>query len=51
MFGFVNSNKEERKLGGEIFEKKQKTQRVIWSVVGVLVFVLLNVIFYLLTRI
>jgi len=50
MFGFVNSNKEERKLGGEIYQQKRKTERIVWGIVGAVVFIILNVIFYFLTK-
>lgn len=51
MFGFVNSNKEERKLGGEIYQKKQRTHKIVWTIIGAVVFILLNIVFYMLTKV
>ena len=51
MFGFVNSNKEERKLGGDIHQRKQKIQKIFWSITGIVMLILLNVLFYYLTKV
>jgi len=51
MFGFVNSRKETRGLGGEVFRAKQKKYKIILGALGILGFSLLNLILYLLTRV
>lgn len=51
MFGFVNSNKEQRKLGGEIYQQKQKTHKIAWTIIGIIVFILVNILFFFLTKV
>jgi hypothetical protein len=51
MFGFVNSNKENRKLGGEIYQEKQRAQKIVWGIVGIIVFVIFNIFLYFLTKV
>ncbi|HPI37169.1 MAG TPA: hypothetical protein PK397_04415 [Ignavibacteriaceae bacterium] len=48
MFGFVNSNKEKPQLGGEIYQERIKKQRIAYSILGVVAFVVLNLILYFL---
>ena len=39
-----------RGLGGEIFHRKQKTEKIVWGIVGVLTFALFNLVIHLLTK-
>jgi predicted nucleic acid-binding Zn ribbon protein len=49
MLGFIKL-KENRKLGGEIFHERQRVKKIYFSILGVIMFVLLNVILYYLTK-
>jgi hypothetical protein len=51
MFGFVNSEKECRGIGGEAFRAKQKRNKIIYSILGLLGLIFLNLIFYMMTRV
>ncbi len=46
----INPEQNYRGLGGEIFQHKQKTEKIIWSIIGVLTFVAFNIILSLLTK-
>jgi hypothetical protein len=50
MFGFVNSSKEQRKLGGEIFQQRQKTQKIIWGITGAVGFLIFNLLLYFISK-
>jgi|GEM_PF-1814656 hypothetical protein len=53
MFGFVKadkSEKEKRSLGGEIFREKQRNMRIFWIISGTVVFIVFNVILYLISK-
>jgi len=49
MLGFINI-KEKRKLGADVFHERQRIKRIYFSVLGIIMFVLLNVILYYLTK-
>ena len=51
MFGFVNSRKETRGLGGEVFRAKQKKYKIFLGVLGFIGFALLNLVLYWMTRV
>lgn len=51
MFGFVNSKKEKRTLGGEIFQEQQRKKKILFIVLGVFAFVIFNVLMYMLTKV
>jgi hypothetical protein len=40
----VPSESEVRMLGGEIYHQKKKNEKIIWGIIGILMFVLFNVI-------
>lgn len=50
MFGFVNSNREKRKIGNEIYQDMLRRRIIGYSVLGVVAFVILNLILYYLTK-
>lgn len=50
MFGFVKADRETRPLGGEIYQQKKKNQTIAFSVLGAIAFILINVVFYLLSK-
>lgn len=47
---FIDSEQNYRRIGGEIFQQKQKTERIVWGIIGVLAFVAFNIIISLLTK-
>jgi len=49
MFGFVNSNKEKPQLGGEIHQERIKKQRITYSILGIVAFLVLNLILYMIS--
>ena len=49
MIGYVNSKRETRKLGGEAFRARQRRNKIIFGIFGVLGFLLLNIVLYILT--
>jgi len=51
MLGFVSSEKERRGIGGEAFRAKQKRNKIIYSIFGLLGFIFLNLILYMMTRV
>ena len=51
MFGFVNSHKKGRKLGGEIFQESQRRKRISFIIAGIIAFIILNLILYYLTTV
>ena len=51
MFGFVNSKKEKRTMGGEIFQEQQKKKKIMFIVFGAIAFVLFNLLMYMLTKV
>ncbi|MBZ0199739.1 MAG: hypothetical protein K8H86_07725 [Ignavibacteriaceae bacterium] len=51
MFGFVNSEKEKRTLGGEIHQERVKRRKIYLTILGVLGLIIVNIIFYLMTRV
>lgn len=46
MFGFVKQGKNKPKLGGEIYHDIRRKRNISFSVLGVIAFILLNVILY-----
>lgn len=50
MIGFVNSGRETRGIGGEVFRAKQKKYKIFLGILGVLGFSLLNLVLYLMTK-
>ncbi|HSP88016.1 MAG TPA: hypothetical protein VLN45_07770 [Ignavibacteriaceae bacterium] len=51
MFGFVNSRRETRGLGGEVFRAKQKKYKIFIGVLGFIGFAILNLILYMMTKV
>jgi hypothetical protein len=51
MFGFVNYRRETRGLGGEVFRAKQKKYKIFMGILGLVSFALLNLIFYMMTKV
>jgi phage shock protein PspC (stress-responsive transcriptional regulator) len=51
MFGFVKADKTRRKLGGEVFQEKKRRINLFFIVLGILTFLLFNVILYSLSTI
>ncbi len=51
MFGFVNSEKEKRILGGEVHQERVKRRKMFFAFLGVLAFLIINIIFYFLTKV
>jgi hypothetical protein len=51
MIGFVNSRREARGLGGEVFRARQKKYKIFMGILGVVGFTLLNIILYMMTKI
>ncbi len=51
MFGFVNSKKESRGLGGEVFKAREKKRKILFGILGLIGFALLNLVLYMLTRV
>jgi hypothetical protein len=49
MMGFVNLKREPRGLGGDAFWAKQRRNRIIFGIFGVLGFMLLNIVLYMLS--
>lgn len=49
MIGFGNSNKETRRLGGDAFRAKQRRNKIIFGIFGVLGLLFLNVVLYMLS--
>lgn len=50
MFGFANSNKDKHQMGGEIFRETQKRRKIILAIIGIVAFIIFNVILYFLTN-
>jgi|GEM_PF-1578714 len=44
-------NKNHKKLGGEIYQQKQKTEKVVWTVLGIITFIVFNVVLSILTHV
>ncbi len=52
MFGFVKSTENKsRPLGGEVIRKKKRRLNIIFITLGIIAFVILNLILYTLTKI
>ncbi|MDO8550215.1 MAG: hypothetical protein Q7S39_08715 [Ignavibacteria bacterium] len=51
MVGFVNSRKETRGLGDEVFRAKQKRYKIFMGVLGLIGFALLNFVLYMMTKV
>lgn len=51
MFGFVKVDKEKRVLGGEMLHEKKRRNRILFTILGILGFVLLNLVLYYMTNI
>jgi hypothetical protein len=51
MIGFVNSRRETRGIGGQVFRAKQKKYKIFMGILGVFGFGLLNLILYLITKV
>jgi hypothetical protein len=49
MMGFVNLKREPRGLGGDAFRAKQRRNKIIFGIFGVLGFMLLNIVLYMLS--
>jgi hypothetical protein len=50
MLGFVKSDKEKRGIGGDAFRYKQKIQKIIYVILGLIGFIFLNTVLYLMTK-
>ena len=51
MFGFVNSKKEKRTIGGEIFQEQQKRKKITFIILGIVAFALFNLLMYFITKV
>lgn len=51
MFGFVKSGKEERPLGGDLYQEKKRKMNILFGVLGLIGFLILNIVLYYLTKI
>lgn len=51
MFGFVNSEKEKRTLGGEVHQERVKRRKIFLAILGVVAFIIINIVFYFLTKV
>lgn len=50
MFGFLNTKREQAFAGSEISRDRKRRERITYSVLGIIVLLLLNLILYGLTR-
>ncbi len=50
MLGFINMGKK-RSLGGEVFRERQRVKKIYFSILGIIMFILLNLLLYYLTKI
>ena len=50
VYSILNPNKGYKKLVGDFYLEKQKREKLIWGIVGVLAFISFNVILFLLTK-
>jgi hypothetical protein len=51
MFGFVNSQKETRGIGGEVFRTKQRKKKILMGILGLIGFSFLNLVLYMMTKV
>lgn len=51
MFVNYKKDKKARRLGSDVFWEKKKKEKVIYTILGVLAFGLLNLILYYLTKV
>ncbi|MCX6149170.1 MAG: hypothetical protein NTX22_01455 [Ignavibacteriales bacterium] len=50
MFGFIKSGNN-ISLGGEIFQERKRSKRIFLIILGILSFIVLNIILYYLTNV
>jgi hypothetical protein len=51
MIGFVNSRKETRGIGGEVFRARQKRYKILLGFLGFVGFALLNLVLYMMSKV